>query len=167
MKIKLLIAALAISSTTLINGVALAQNREPIKPVPAAEIDAKKRENIKKLVEIIGSTEYLQQVLSESIDKAKKENPEIPKKFWEMFAQEIKIDDFANELIPLYAKYYTNEEVEQLLAFYNTPLGKKTIQTLPQITQEAEEIGTKIGRQAAERVIKRLETEGYLPSSSR
>ncbi|WP_244142171.1 DUF2059 domain-containing protein [aff. Roholtiella sp. LEGE 12411] len=67
-----------------------------------------------------------------------------------------------NELIPVYAKYFTNEDIKQMIAFYETPLGKKTISVLPQISQESAEIGQKYGIAAAKRALQKLEEEGYL-----
>ncbi len=39
--------------------------------------------------------------------------------------------------IPLYKETYTESEVEKLIAFYKTPLGKKTIESSKQIPQQA------------------------------
>ncbi|MFM7407780.1 MAG: DUF2059 domain-containing protein [Cuspidothrix sp.] len=62
----------------------------------------------------------------------------------------------------MYSKYFTNEEIKGIIAFYETPLGKKTLSVLPQISQESTAIGIKYGRQAAERALKKLEEEGYI-----
>lgn len=51
-----------------------------------------------------------------------------------------------NLITGIYRKNFTLEEVLQLEAFYATPLGKKTISILPEITQEGAREGEKIGR---------------------
>jgi hypothetical protein len=167
MKIKLLISALLISCTTMINGAAFAQTRQPAKPVPATRIDPQKVRNIQKLMEITGAKEIQQQLLSQIFGNLQREYPNVPNRFWESFAQELKPDELFDQLIPIYAKYYTNQELEQLIAFYDTPVGKKTIQILPQLSAESADVGYRIGKQAAERAIQRLEAEGYLPNRPR
>ncbi|MFM2064659.1 MAG: hypothetical protein RLZZ507_4330 [Cyanobacteriota bacterium] len=66
------------------------------------------------------------------------------------------------EYIPLYDKYFTNEEIKALIAFYQTPIGQKTLAVTPQITQDSTEIGIKYGREAAQRALQKLESEGYI-----
>ncbi len=38
---------------------------------------------------------------------------------------------------PLYDKYFSEEELRQMLAFYRTPLGRKSIEVMPSLMQEA------------------------------
>jgi hypothetical protein len=42
-------------------------------------------------------------------------------------------DTFVN----LYDKYYSTEEIDSLLAFYRSPVGQKTLDVAPKLTQEA------------------------------
>ncbi|NRB08638.1 MAG: DUF2059 domain-containing protein [Richelia sp.] len=37
----------------------------------------------------------------------------------------------------LYSKDFTNEEIKGLIAFYETPLGRKTISVMPKLLQES------------------------------
>ncbi|MDP4996687.1 MAG: DUF2059 domain-containing protein [Akkermansiaceae bacterium] len=45
--------------------------------------------------------------------------------------------EIAGELAKIYEKSFTNEEMEELLKFYETPVGKKSLQSTPQIMQES------------------------------
>ncbi len=47
------------------------------------------------------------------------------------------------EIATVYENSYTKEEMAQLLEFYKTPLGKKTLETMPQIMQQSAIIGQK------------------------
>jgi hypothetical protein len=42
-----------------------------------------------------------------------------------------------DRLVMLYHRNFTHEEITQLIAFYQTPFGRKTIDTLPKLTSEA------------------------------
>lgn len=166
MKTKLFMSAIVISLATVINGVAVAQTPGN-NNTPKIENEAKKIQNIKKLIEITGSQDIQEQIVAQIFSSMKVQYPEVPAKVWDTFAAEFKPDELFDELIPIYAKYYTNEEIEQLIAFYDTPVGKKTIQILPQLSLESAELGVKFGQRIAERAIKKLEAEGYLQNQPR
>jgi hypothetical protein len=57
-------------------------------------------------------------------------------KFVERFRQKIDIDSLLYQTAPFYSRYYTHEEIMKLIAFFESPLGHKTISKLPQIAQE-------------------------------
>lgn len=42
-----------------------------------------------------------------------------------------------NVYYPLYDKYYTEEDLQAMIDFYQTPTGKKTIDVMPQLLQES------------------------------
>ncbi|WP_088239981.1 DUF2059 domain-containing protein [Calothrix rhizosoleniae] len=168
MKIKLLLSALVISAFTSINGTVLAQTAENTNIIDSNKItkDVKQTEkinNIKKLMEITGSKKMSQQVMNQMIAGMRKQLPQVPQQFWDGVIAEYDPNIIMNELIPIYAKYYTNDELEQIVAFYETPLGKKITQVMPQVMQESMQVGQKYGVQIAQTVLKKLQAEGYLP----
>ena len=59
--------------------------------------------------------------------------------------------------IPVYDKYFSDEDIKGLILFYQSPLGKKTLSVLPQITIEmytqGQQLGEKIGRETMEQVL--------------
>lgn len=166
MKIQLLISAAIISLAANINLPAFAQtpSENPTAQNQLLENDNKteKIENIKNLLEITGAKAMNEQMLTQMINAIKAQYPDVPEQFWDTFAAEISADDLINEYIPLYDKYFTNEEIKGMIAFYQTPLGKKTLSVLPQISQDSMAIGIRYGRQAARRAIQKLKSEGYI-----
>lgn len=162
MKTKILISAIAISIITTFNGVAFAQTPNN-RTTPAINTqDPEKLNNIKKLLEITGMRNLTRQILNQMFVAMKSEYPEVPQKFWDGFLAELKPDEMINEFIPIYSKYFTNEEIKQMIAFYQTPLGQKTLSVMPQLSSETTAIGLRYGKEAAARAIKKLETEGYI-----
>ena len=57
-------------------------------------------------------------------------------------------DDMLEESAGLYASRFTLAELEELQAFNSTPLGQKVLQELPGITSEASVIGERLGTEA-------------------
>ncbi|HEU5437474.1 MAG TPA: DUF2059 domain-containing protein, partial [Telluria sp.] len=54
------------------------------------------------------------------------------------------VDEMITEMVPLYARTYTADEIRQLSAFYQTPLGQKMLRTMPQLSAESMKIANRI-----------------------
>ncbi|MCW5313769.1 DUF2059 domain-containing protein [Nostoc sp. KVJ3] len=165
MKINFWFLSVVLSLTTTYNIAAFAQTpTTTIAPNSNAQ-EIEKTNNIKKLFELTGVKNIYRQILTQSLNEFKSDYPQVPQKFWDKFATEFKSDDLVDEIIPIYNKYFTNEEIKQLIAFYQTPVGQKAITVIPKIYQESYEIAKKYGIAAAERALKKLEAEGYIHPS--
>jgi hypothetical protein len=49
-------------------------------------------------------------------------------------------DSYLSDLIEIYAKYYTTDEIIQLINFYSSPLGKKHLQINQELNRQMEDI---------------------------
>lgn len=65
-------------------------------------------------------------------------------------------------IIPIYDKYYTADEINKLIEFYQKPLGKKLISVMPQIMQESMQTGQAWGEEVGKKVYKNLTEKGYV-----
>jgi hypothetical protein len=77
----------------------------------------------------------------EASEKAKKQVAELTVKardrFHDRLMKEISVPDLIeNVMVPLYDKFYTESELKDLIAFYKTPTGQKTVVVQPQLTGE-------------------------------
>ena len=81
---------------------------------------------------------------------------------WDEFSKELNVDDLIDLTVPIYEKYYTENEIEQLIKFYKTPLGRKVTENLPMITQESMEAGRVWGEGVGMKAIERLREKGYI-----
>lgn len=72
--------------------------------------------------------------------------------FFAKFQSEADIQQLLNSIVPLYDKYLSDKEIKDLIQFYQTPLGQKTIQVMPKLMTEAQEAGRRwgegVGRQS-------------------
>jgi hypothetical protein len=127
---------------------------------------ATKEANIRKLLIATDARGIFKQAVETQMSVMKTTLPQIPAKFWDEVLKEIEPDKFIELLIPIYDKYYSSEEIEGLIVFYQTPLGKKMVATLPQIMTESAAAGDKYGQQIATKVIQRMQAEGTFPSAA-
>ena len=76
--------------------------------------------------------------------------------YFERIQQKVDIDSLLYEMIPIYNRYYTREEISGLIAFYETPFGRKLNSVLPQILQESMATFIEFGQAAMEKTLEQL-----------
>ncbi len=121
-----------------------------------------KKEDVRALVVKMGSGDIGIQVVEALIPEFQKMLPDVPREYWEKMKEKIRVGDFVELIIPIYDKYYTHEEIKELIRFYDTDVGKKTIQIMPQMTQESMQAGQEWGRKIAEEIYSELKKDGYV-----
>jgi hypothetical protein len=87
--------------------------------------------------------------------------PSVPDEFWARIMSKMDTNELMDRTVPIYAKYFTHDEIKELLAFYGTPLGQKVIATLPAVLQESMVAGQEWGKQLGQKVVDELKAEGY------
>ena len=60
--------------------------------------------------------------------------------------KDMPLDDMLNDMIPIYQKHLTKEDLDGILAFYASPIGQKLQREQPAMTQESMQVGGEIGR---------------------
>jgi hypothetical protein len=132
-------------------------------------VSAEKARDIRRLMEVTKANEVGLQVARQSLD-ALRESPALPeaqrdrilKILEEELLAEFGGNKMAEAMVPIYDRHFTAEEVKGLLAFYETPLGRKVVETLPEVMREAQTFGAERGRIAGLRAMTRMMSEGLL-----
>jgi uncharacterized protein len=63
---------------------------------------------------------------------------------------------YAKMIYPIYFKYYTQDDIKQIIEINSTPLGKKMIKTMPLIMQEALQAGQEYSKILEPMLIQKL-----------
>ena len=93
-----------------------------------------KRKDIEILMEVSGLRETAIQAFDQMLETFRLNAPEV----YDFFRSEIKFEDIIeNVYVHLYSKYFTDDEIKELIKFYNTEVGKKIVRVLPQLFQES------------------------------
>ncbi len=122
-------------------------------------IDPAKEAAIRKLFEIQGINKSFQQVVATMLSNMRpgEYREKLLDLFSERFQSKLHVEQFVNLTIPIYDKYFTQDEIEGLTKFYQTALGKKVITVLPQVLVESQtesmKLGEKYGREAMAEVL--------------
>jgi uncharacterized protein len=126
-----------------------------------------KKEEIRKLLDLIGTRKLvmssmdgmmntMRPVLENSLPPGEY-RPQLVDLFMAKFKTKIDLDRFVEMAAAIYDKHFTGEEIEQLVAFYQSPVGRKLAAALPDITDEmrvkAESWGRELGQDAMREVL--------------
>jgi hypothetical protein len=75
-------------------------------------------------------------------------------------------DELLGKMVPLYAKRFSEAELDELLAFYRSPIGRKTTETMPALMQESMELAVAEAQSSVpkiqERVTAKLRADGLI-----
>lgn len=67
------------------------------------------------------------------------------KRYKELLQQRINMAEIVEQVnYPIFNKYYTENELKDLIAFYKTPTGKKAISVMPQIASESMQLSNQL-----------------------
>lgn len=97
-----------------------------------------------ELLEVLDLQGSLQQTLDASLALQLQQNPalmpyeSIMKDFLHKY---LRFEALRPDFIALYKKHFTEPEIRELITFYKTPVGIKSIQMMPILFQEGAEIG--------------------------
>jgi hypothetical protein len=158
---------LCLASLCLFAGLCVAQDPQPNndQSVAAAakasrgqvQAEQSKQADIRRLLQITGAGS----IATQSMDQMEKTirpmvtdalppgdyREKLVDLFFEKFRSKRQPDELANLVIPIYDKYYSDEDIRGLIQLYQTPLGKKMLSTLPLVMAESQAAGTKWGEQ--------------------
>jgi hypothetical protein len=121
MKIRLMILALALSAAP-----AAAQ------PEPSASELAATRE----LLEVSRSRETFIRAMELGMEEGGlgELTPEVRKVLREFMDEHFRYEEMEPDLIAVYTRLYTEDEIRGMTAFYRTPLGERMIETAPELS---------------------------------
>lgn len=123
-----------------------------------------KSENVKEIINLSGLSFMSTDMKSQFLNQFKKSYPKVKDSFWKKMEAEINTHSLIEQTATLFEKFYTEDEIKELLLFYKSPLGKKMISNMPLIVKESQAIGQKWGFEIAKKITDQLEKEGFTQS---
>lgn len=144
---------------------ATAQNSEP----QTAAIDPDKEADIRSLMELVGARDMVQDGISTSTEQYREKllatvpNNEKGLAFINAFAhayqKKMDIDKISDQLVGVYDKHFTDDEIKGLLQFYGSPIGQKVAAEMPKIAREIQATSRAAGAKAAKEALQALKEQ--------
>ncbi len=130
-----------------------------IATIVQAGIPPEKHQEIVKMLQITGTEKILAGMKTTMINGLKSSMPKIPNAFWTKFESKMDMNALTEQIIPLYDKYYTLDELKAINAFYQSKIGQKVLATSPLIFQESMTLGHQWGQQMGKEASDEYEKE--------
>jgi hypothetical protein len=137
-------------------------------PTPAAMLVAK------KLVAVSGATTLFDPLIAGVVEQSKllylQQNPGLAKDLNEIAAKmrkdlQPRFSEVKDEVARLYATHFTEKELKDILAFYNSPTGKKMLAQQPIVVEGsmkfAQNWANKLSEQVTEKMREELKKRGH------
>ncbi len=124
---------------------------------------SEQEKDILKLMEVSGSAASYDLVYQQMVTQFKMMKPDVPQATWDQVKQDVfdkEIGYLKKDLIPVYAKNFTADEVKQLIAFYTSPLGLKLVDGTTKISKESMQVAQQWGMSLAGKIQSYLADKG-------
>jgi len=113
-----------------------------------SSIDPAKEADIRSLMELVGARDLVQDGANTAIEQSREKllatvpNNDRGQAFVNAFAvsyqKKFDVDQVTNQLVAVYDKHFTDDEIKGLLQFYGSPLGQKVASEMPKIGRETQ-----------------------------
>ncbi len=146
-----------------------AQALAPDAAPPGGKINPKKAADIQRLMEVADMKSLLSKTMISMETNMKSAmvtmlppgdyREQLAELFVEKFNSKLNLQQFLDIAANSYDKYLSDEDINGLIQFYQTPLGRKTLTVLPKLTAEMQAQGMQIGQQLGKESMEEVLTE--------
>jgi uncharacterized protein len=138
-------------------------------PAQAKPIDPVKDADLRSLMELIGARDQVQDAVNNSSEQYREKllatvpnndkGQAFVTSFIESYQKKFDVDQLTEQLITIYDKHYTDDEIKTLLQFYGSPIGQKFAAESPKILREMQVASRTTGAKAAKEALQALKAQ--------
>jgi hypothetical protein len=136
---------------------------------PSNSMGATKETDIRSLMELVGARDVVQDGASNAIEQSREKllatvpNNDTGQAFVNAFAanyqKKFDVDQVTEQLVSVYDKHFTEDEIKGLLQFYGSPLGQKVAAEMPKISREIQAATRAASNKAAKEALAELKQQ--------
>ena len=110
------------------------------------------------LLRTSGAVDAMLAAMRANIPAQREALPQVPAEFWTAFESRMTKEApvLVDSIAAIYAHKFTVRELQEITAFYNSPIGRKVVQNQASIITESSAIGQRWGSRIGEEVAKSL-----------
>lgn len=138
-------------------------------PTQGRPIDPVKDADIRSLMELIGAHDQMQDAVSNSSEQYREKllatvpnndkGQAFVTSFIESYQKKFDVDQMTEQLVAIYDRHYTDDEIKTLLQFYGSPVGQKVAAETPKIGREIQAASRTTGAKAAKDALQALRAQ--------
>lgn len=136
---------------------------------PAKAIDPVKDADVRSLMELIGARDQVQEAVTNSSEQYREKliasvpNSEKGQAFINSFAEayqkKFDVDGLTEQLVGIYDKHFSDDDVKALLQFYGSPVGQRFAAEMPKIAHEIQAASRAMGGKAAKEALQAMKAQ--------
>jgi hypothetical protein len=127
----------------------------------SSDVSSEKEQAIRELMEMIGAGDLGVQISEQLLSQMRPAYPQVPESLWAEIGESLDPAEFTGLAIPIYDQHFTMEELQALIDFYTTPVGKQIVKKMPVVAYESNVMGQQWGETKALEIVQRLAEQGY------
>ena len=122
-----------------------------------------KQDKVKELISLNGAFTVSKKFEEKFIETFKNNNKysNVPEKAWTAIAKKIDVSILINEVAEIYGSNFTEKEIDQLIIFYKSEIGKKVLQNGMSIGSKIQESTRNWAMKATQTINEDLEKMGF------
>jgi uncharacterized protein len=135
--------------------------------VGAATAKPPSEAQVRQLMEVFGVDRMLGQMNTQMATMMQQQVPCVPASYWQGFIDKDGIRELTGRMVPIYQRHFSAADIDGLLKFYRSPLGKKVITAMPATMAEGMQLGQSWGRERAQAMLAQLQKDGRIDAQGR
>jgi hypothetical protein len=132
-------------------GNAASENLPPAHPVTPAQVY--------EILKLTGTDTLKREMLDGLLPHVKQAMPYMPADVVDDLRRSLGTADFEGAMVRSFQQHLSAEDAAEIIAFYQTPAGKRMIAVMPNILDEGREAGSELGQQVTIEVVERHRDE--------
>jgi hypothetical protein len=132
----------------------------------SSSIDPAKETDIRSLMELVGARDLVQDATARGVEQFRENlltslaqsdrGEQFVNTFTKEYQQKFNPDEVTNQLVGIYDKHFTDDDIRGLLQFYGSPLGQKLAKEMPKIMAETQAADRAVSTRVAKEVLQDL-----------
>lgn len=141
----------------------VARHAKSTKPASEAQV--------RQLMDAAGVNKMLSQMASQInaqlAGMMQNQLPCVPASYWNGFLTAAGFRQVTDAVVPVYQKHFTASDIDGLIRFYRSPLGRKMVAQMPAVMSESMQAGQAWGRDRAQAMLADLQKSGRIDAQGR
>jgi hypothetical protein len=122
------------------------------------------QKTLRRMFEVSGTQESYKVAITQMFGMLKQQQKNVPEEVWAELQNEFNetsLNDLVEMLTPIYEKHLTQGDLQKVIDFYQSTVGKKFASKTPEIMQESMQVGQQWGMRIGQKFQERLKQKGY------
>ncbi len=116
---------------------------------------------VNRLLDLTGAVQMGQQIINQLLTLHQQSHPDVPAQAWAEIRAELDFNDFKPALAQIYDAHFSAAEINALIAFYESDIGRQLLAKQPEILNDSIAAGQSWAGEVQGKLVETLKRKGY------